>query len=126
MEFVRPGGLFDNSIPPLTSPKHRTATVHARVDRVEDPSDVYRIWLPKNGRVTATLAADANIDLGLWKKGTVSITERLVGTDRLARATKRGASKQLTFVNRGAGRFAYLAVVFPSRVDEATYRLRVS
>jgi hypothetical protein len=29
-------------------------------------------------------------------------------------------------VNRGAGRSAYLAVGFPSSVDEATYRLRVS
>ena len=105
---------------------HRTATLHARVDRAEDPSDVYRIWLPKDGRVTATLTADANLGLGLWKKGTVSITERNVGTDRLARATRPGTTKRLTYVNRGAGRSAYLAVVFPSHGDEATYRLRVS
>ena len=126
IEFVRPGGLYDNSIPPLTTPTKRTDTVRARLDRVEDPRDVYRVWLPKNGRVTATLTADANLDLSLWKRGTVSVTERIVGTDRLARATAPGTSERLTFVNKGPGRFAFLAVVFPKGVREATYRLRVS
>jgi hypothetical protein len=126
IEFVRPGGVFDNAIPPLTMPTRRTATVQARIDRFEDPSDVYRVWLPKDRRVTATVTADANVNLGLWRKGTASITEPFADHDRLARSTKPASSKQLTFLNRGAGRFAYLAVVFPSHVDEATYRLRVS
>ena len=123
---MRPGGLFDNSIPPLTTPTQRTAIVQARVDRAEDPRDVYRVWLPRNGRVTATLTADANLDLSLWKQGTVSVVERIVGSDRLARATTPGTSERLTFANKGPGRFAYLAVVFPKYVGEATYRLRVS
>lgn len=126
VEFVKPGGFYDNSIPPLTTPTKRTSTVQARVDRVEDPRDVYRIWLPKNGRITATLTADANVDLGLWKPGTVSVIQRLINNDRLARATAAGTSERLTFANKGAGRFAYLAVVFPKDVREATYRLRVS
>ena len=49
IEFVRPGGLYDTSIPALTMPRSVTATVQARADRAEDPRDVYRIWLPKNG-----------------------------------------------------------------------------
>ena len=126
IEFVRPGGLFDNSIAPLTTPTQRTAIVQARVDRVEDPRDVYRIWLPRNGHVTATLASDANLDLSLWKKGTVSVIEHVLGSDRLARAAKPGTSERLAFANKGPGRFAYLAVVFPSYVSQATYRLRVS
>jgi len=126
IEFVRPGGLYDNSIPPLTTPTKRTSNVQARLDRAEDPRDVYRVWLPKNGRVTATLTADANVDLSLWKQGTVSVSERVIGTDRLARATTPGTSERLTFANKGPGRFAFLAVVFPKDVREATYRLRVS
>jgi len=126
IEFVRSGGLYDNSVPPLTTPTRRTASVRARVDRFEDPHDVYRVWLPKQGRITATLTADANLDLGLWKLGTVSVDERLVGKDRLARATAPGTTERLTFTNTGPGRYAFLAVVFPARVNDATYALRVS
>jgi hypothetical protein len=126
IEFVRSGGLFDNSIPSLTTKTKRAATVQARLDRSEDPRDVYRVWLPKNGRVTATLTTDTDVDLGLWKQGTVSVIERIVGKDRLAQATTPGTSELLTFTNKGPGRFAFLAVVFPKGVREATYRLRVS
>ena len=49
IEFVRPGGLYDNSLPALTTPAKRTASIQARADRAEDPRDVYRVWLPKNG-----------------------------------------------------------------------------
>ena len=126
IEFVRPGGLYDNSIPPLTTPTRRTTNVQARLDRAEDPHDVYRVWLPKNGRFTATLSADANVDLSLWKQGTVSVVERIVGTDRLARAVAPGTTEKLTFTNKGPGRYAFLAVVFPKDVSEATYRLHVS
>ncbi len=126
IEFVRSGGLYDNSIPPLTTKTKRSITVKARIDQIEDPRDVYRIWLPKNGRVSATLTADTKVDLSLWKQGTVSVAERIVGTDRLARATRIGTSERLTFANKGPGRFAFLAVVDPQDVREATYRLRVS
>ena len=49
-----PAGSTTTSIPPLTTPSRRSATVQARVDRVEDPRDVYRVWLPRERRVTAT------------------------------------------------------------------------
>ncbi|MEI7759560.1 MAG: S8 family serine peptidase [Thermoleophilia bacterium] len=125
IEFVRPGGLYDTSLPALTTPAGRMATIRARLDRVEDPRDVYRVWLPKNSRVTATVTTTASVDLSLWKQDAVSVVERLLGTDRLARATARGLSTRLTFYNQGPGRFAFLAVA-PSRgVREATYRLRL-
>ena len=118
--------FFDNAIPPLTTPARRTTAVRARLDRVEDPRDVYRVWLPKNGRLTATLTADTNLDLSLWKQGSVSVIQKVVGNDRLARATKPGTTELLTFTNKGRGRYAFLAVVFPKDGREATYRLRVS
>ena len=123
---MRPGGLYDNSLPALTAPAKRTASIQARADRAEDPRDVYRVWLPKNGRFTATLTGNANLDLSLWKQGTVSVIERLVGKDRLARAQLGGTSERLTFTNTGAGRYAYLAVVFGNGAGEATYSLRVA
>jgi len=126
IEFVRPGGLYDNAVPPLTTPSRRAASVQARGDRAEDPRDVYRIWLPRHGNVSASLTADTNLDLGLWKTGTMSVTERIVGSDRLAKATAAGTSERLTFTNKGAGRYAYLAVVFGKGAPAASYSLRVS
>jgi subtilisin family serine protease len=126
IDFVQVDGIYYNSIPPLTTKTRKSTTVQARMDRVEDPRDVYRVWLPRNGRFTATLTADANVDLSLWKQGTLSVKQRTVGTDRLARATTGGTSELLTFANKGPGRFAFLAVVFPNGPREATYRLRVS
>ena len=125
IEFVRPGGLYDNSIPALTSPRRRSATVQARIDRFEDPRDVYRVWLPRDERLTVAVTADTNLDLGLWKQGTVSVLERVIGADRLARGIAPGVTERLTFANRGRGRFAYLAVYPPKGVREATYTLRV-
>ena len=100
--------------------------MQARLDQVEDPRDVYRVWLPKNGRITATVTADTNVDLGLWKQGTTSVAERVLDGDRLARAIAPGTSDRLTFMNKGPGRFAFLAVVPPKDVREATYTLRIS
>ena len=77
-------------------------------------------------RVTATLTADTNLDLSLWKQGTLSVIERVIGNDRLARALAGGNSEKLTFTNKGAGRFAYLAVVFgKGGARAAGYSLRV-
>jgi hypothetical protein len=55
------------------------------------------------------------------------VIERVVGNDRLARATTRGAGEKLVFANKGAGRYAYLAVVFgKGGAPAAGYSLRVS
>ena len=126
IEFVKVDGFYDTSVPPLTTPARRATTVRARIDAVEDPRDVYRVWLPKNGRFTATLTADANLDLGLWKQSAISVTQRNAGSDRLARGIRPGATEILTFASKGPGRYAFLAVVLPKSAREATYRLRIS
>lgn len=126
IEFVRPEGLYDTGVPPLTTPSRRTIRVQARLDHVEDPSDVYRVWLPKNGTLTARLAGDATVAVSLWKQGTVSIVQRIVGKDRLARTAAPGTTQQLTFTNTAGGRYAYLAVALAPGASEARYLLRVS
>ena len=126
IEFVKVDGFYDTSVPPLTTPRKRSNTVRARIDRVEDPRDVYRVWIPKNGRLRAALTADANLDLSLWKETAVGITQRNAAADRLARAIKPGTTERLTFANKGAARNVFLAVVPAKSVQEATYRLRVS
>ncbi|MEO5632396.1 S8 family serine peptidase [Gaiella sp.] len=126
IEFVKIDGFYDTSVPPLTTPGRRATTVRARIDPVEDPRDVYRVWLPKNGRFTAALTADTNLDLGLWKQTAISVTQRTAGSERLARGLKPGTTELVTFANKGPGRYAFLAVIPARGVREATYRLRVS
>ena len=126
IDFVDPEGTYYNDIPSLTSVTKRVTTLQARIDRVEDPRDVYRVWLARNGRFTATLSANAGLDLALWRQGALGVNQRVIGNDRLARAIAPGTSERLTFTNKGPGRFAYLAVVPKTGVREATYRLRIS
>jgi subtilisin family serine protease len=127
IQYVQPGGLFDTGIPPLTSQAHHTANVQARLTAADDPRDVYRVWLPKNGKLTAVSTTDTDIDLSLWQKSTSSVTERTVGSDRLALAATRGTSEKLTYHNAGRpGHFAFLAVTFPKGVRDAVYTVRVS
>ncbi len=126
LEFVKVDGFYDTSVPPLTTPRRRATTVRARIDRVEDPRDVYRVWLRKNGRVTAVLTADGNLDLSLWSGAAISVTRRNAADGRLAQATTPGTTERLTFTNKGPARYAYLAVLPTKSVREATYRLRVS
>ena len=126
VEFVRPEGLYYNAIPPLTTKTRRTTTVQARLAFAEDPRDVYRVWLPKNGAVTATLTSDLDLDLGLWNQGTPSVVGHIVPANRLARAATSGSSEKLTFRNAGPGRFGFLAVTLAKGSREATYKIRIS
>ena len=126
VEYVKPDGLYDTAIAPLTAKTHRRATVRARLTAADDPRDVYRVWLPKQGTITATATADTNIDLSLWKPDTTSVTEKATTNDRLARATTAGKNEKLLYHNTLAGGFAYLAVTFPKGVRDAVYTLRLS
>ena len=112
IEFVRPGGLYDNSIPPLTTPVETDRDRPGARRPRRGPARRLPGLAPEGPHDHGDATADTNLDLSLWKQGTVSVIERIVGNDRLARATVAGNTEKLTFANKGAGRFAYLAVVF--------------
>ena len=124
--YVRPDGLYDTAIAPLTTKTQRRATMRARLTASDDPRDVYRVWLPKRGTLTATATADTDIDLSLWKPGTSSVTEPAATNNRLARATTAGNNEKLLYHNTGEGRYAYLAVTIPKDTHDATYSISVS
>ena len=77
------------------------------------PRCLSRLAAARTGASPRRLTADANVDLSLWKQGTISILERSIGSDRLARAISPGTTERLTFANTGPGRFAFLAVYPP-------------
>jgi subtilisin family serine protease len=73
---VQPGMLFANGEPALTDQGHVTATIDARVDRADDPHDVYRVWVPAHQRLVAHVTAtDGAVVVRFWRGGTHSINE---------------------------------------------------
>ena len=127
IEEVSPAGDRNvRNAPPLTTVAKRAGRIDARVDTFEDPRDVYRVWLPAGRRVTFQLSGSADGDLSLHRATAQTVAGRFVATGRLAQATARGLTERLVYVNRGAGRWAYLTVRLPARTVDATYRLTAS
>ena len=50
IDYVTPGKIFDNGIPPLTTRAKPSTTLAARLAAVEDPRDVYRVFVPATAR----------------------------------------------------------------------------
>jgi subtilisin family serine protease len=124
VDYIDAEGLYAAGVAPLTTRARPTASVAARVGGVEDPRDVYRVYLPRGGRLVVTANADADVELALWRKGTQSVVQRFASRDRLARAATQGQREMLRYRNAAPGRIAWLAVI-PRRGTEGAYRLTV-
>ncbi len=127
LDFVRPDGVYYTGIRALTTKQRPAMQVQAQLDAVEDPRDVYRVFVPRDGTLRAVASSpEADVDLGLWKESAVSVKQRLVGSDRLARAATSGPREAFRYRNNGPGRFAYVAVTLPKGIGAAAYGLRIS
>jgi subtilisin family serine protease len=103
-------GLFPDGTPPLTAPGRTTGSISARVDRSEDPVDLYRVWAPA-GR---TLRAEV----------TGSVLVRLVERTMRERTLAVGKRKVATYRNNAKGMYVYAEVRPAVRVAE--YKLRLT
>jgi subtilisin family serine protease len=127
VDNVNPDGErnFSNQAP-LTTKTVRRATISARLDRWEDPADVYRVWLPARRSINVTSSATTDTDLTLYRTGVPSIAGKFISEYRLTRARTQGKVERLRFVNGATGRWAYLAVSPGRSAGDATYRLAVA
>ncbi len=126
IDYVKPGATFDNGIPALTTSQRRSTRLLGRLSVSEDPRDVYRVFVPRRGRITVKTAAATSVDLTLWGPETTSVTERAPGRDRLARSTTKETLETVTFQNPGAARTVYLAVTMAKGTRDATYPITVT
>jgi cation transporter-like permease len=101
----------------------RSNRTSGRVDAVEDPRDVYRVWLPKGKKLTARVTADGAIALKL-ERSTASTVRRALRPDLLATSGGTSTGTTLTYRNSSAGRFALL-VVSPATTNTTTYAISV-
>jgi subtilisin family serine protease len=107
---IEPHGLFAAGTPPLTAPGRTTGSISARVDRGEDPIDLYRVWSPAGRTLRAQVSGSVFIRL----------LERTTRPRALA-VGKRGVA---TYRNKGKGAYLY-AEVRPA-VRDAEYRLHIT
>lgn len=125
LDFLQPRGSYVTGVPPLTTQRRPSASIAARLDAIEDPRDVYRVWIPRGAAFRADAQADTDVELSLWRQNASTVKAELPGEDRLALARNRGPSETLTFANGASWRIAYLAVTLRGSVRSASYSLRV-
>jgi hypothetical protein len=127
VDNVDPAGDRNFAQPtPLTTKTIRKRAISARLDRYEDPSDVYRVWVAARKTLTVVSTTTADTDLALFRPGVPSVSSKFVGEYRLARAQTRGTTERLVFKNGRSGRWAYLVVTPGRSALDATYRLAVT
>jgi hypothetical protein len=91
VSYVKPGGILHRATAPLTSAGRRTGSIAARLDRGDDPRDVYRFWVPRGKAASvALMPIDSDVDLALWGPKTVSVLE----TGRPRKRDSRGLSER--------------------------------
>ena len=108
---IEPHGLFADGTPPLTAPGRTAGSISARVDRSEDPIDLYRVWAPA-GR---TLRAQV----------TGSVLVRLLERTPRERTLAVGKHGVATYRNKGKGLYLYAEVRPATRLAEYKLRLTV-
>ena len=126
VDFVQPAGGFFTGLGPLTSQAQQDAGLKARLDRLEDPRDVYRVWLPARKSVRVTATSKANVELRVWGPRTATVDEvetgDLLGKDARARV----GGKQVVVKAAANGRWGYVEVTLGGRRGlSASYSLSV-
>ena len=106
VSYVKPGGFLHRATAPLTSARHKSGSIAARLDRGDDPRDMYRLWVPGRKAVSVALQpADGDADLALWGPKTVSVLETGTPRKRDARAiSERSGTKRERLRVRNIGR----------------------
>jgi hypothetical protein len=102
--------LFPDGTPPLTAPGRTTGSISARVDRSEDPIDLYRVWAPAGRTLRAQVTGSV----------LVSLLER-TPRERTLAVGKHGVA---TYRNKGKGVYLYAEVRPATRLAE--YKLRLT
>jgi subtilisin family serine protease len=67
MNQVTAAGLLKREAPALTRPGRARATLRARLDRTEDPVDVYRVFVPARRQLRLRIAPTSNVDIEIFR-----------------------------------------------------------
>jgi hypothetical protein len=132
VNHVKPGGLFKQPAAALTRPGRARASLRGRLDRSEDPVDVYRVFVPARQGVRLRLTPSSNVDLELFRASAASCYYRnrrqalrgaLIGGSY---GRGRAADVFAAGNKREAGRYVYACVYKPRDLEpRASYTLSI-
>jgi hypothetical protein len=130
---VKTGGIFKEPAAALTRPGRARASLRARLDRAEDPVDVYRLYLPSRQVLKLRVVPTSNVDLELFRPNAASCYYRnraraLRGALIGGRYTRGPATEVYSLENKGElGRYVYACVYKPRDLSQtASYSLSIS
>jgi subtilisin family serine protease len=128
ISLVRPGGLFRDGSPLLTSASKHTALLHARVDQNKDPADVYRALIPAHGKLNVTATAErGDVVLRVWGPRTPTILERGGVEKRDLLAARQLRRRENVIVANARARAEVVYVAVSANVSRtASYMLRLA
>jgi hypothetical protein len=127
--LVKPNGVSRHGHFPLTGPARPRAGVRARLDAAEDPVDVYRVWLPVEDRLVATVTASDDVRVEAWGPATKTVysTGHAQRRNLLGSSFVAGESTgNLAIRGRSPGRYVYLDVFLEREIVSGSYSLRLS
>jgi hypothetical protein len=110
---IEPQRLFPTGTSPLTRPGQTSASLSARLDRSEDPSDLYRIYAPAGMVTRARVSGPVALRL-LPRSRRATIARPLA-------VAKRGVAAYRNRTKRGA--YVYVEVRPTARTADYTLRL---
>ena len=107
IDEVKPGARFPDGEPGLTSPFRTSNGISGSLDKNDDPRDLYRIWVPPNRVVRASVITDGTAAARIWGPDTLSVNEGIEARRRdlkgpLFRAGAKGLSAYVEVLLTGA------------------------
>jgi hypothetical protein len=129
---VSGGALFKEAATPLTRPGLARASLRARLDRSEDPVDVYRVFVPARQVVRLRVTPNSNVNLEVFRPGARSCyykSRRLALRGPLIGGSYQAGRAAEAFAVRNRPRDGYVfACIYKPRdvVQTASYSLSVT
>jgi len=130
---VRTDGVFKDAAAPLTRPGLERVVLRGRLDRAEDPVDVYRVYVPGLRALKFRLVPSSNVDLELFRANAHSCyykNRRLAMRGTLLGGGYRAgrATESYSLTNKASGGRYYYACVYkpPDVLRTATYALALT
>ncbi|MFL5911754.1 MAG: S8 family peptidase [Gaiellaceae bacterium] len=114
---VKPGQLFSNGQPPITTAARPSTGLSGTLLQAEDPRDLYRIWVPAHRTVRVSLSTSGSATARILGHRTYTVDE----PPALRRRDFEGSS----ITGGSAGVYAYVDVALTGRTTSASYVLRV-
>jgi hypothetical protein len=115
---VKPGQLFSNGEPPITTATRPSIRISGTLLQAEDPRDLYRIWVPAHRTVRVSLDSTGSATARIWGYQTYTVDE----PPELRKRDFKGSS-----ITGGAvGVYAYVDVALSGRTTSADYVVRVT